>query len=447
MGSRMPRSRRFVWAVLALGLLLRVGVILVAFANEQSFNGDSVYYMRIARQPIRFLSSADLTSSGPLYPLFLVPFFNLIPDTAPLAQVTAARLAQAVIDTATVWLVYAIARELFGELVGRVALVAQALDVRYLFATGIIATETLFIALFAWFMLLYLRAAAQEKSGPYRIAGVALGLSVLTRPVPLLFPVLLAVHAWFSGLKRRRALRDAVKLRGVAWMSGVMLLVIAPWIVRTMLVTGEFVPIADTVFSQFWANSREDGREIGGSLYEEAVQEEIGTESVGVTTGDDYMAAGLNNVLGAPFKWLGRITLDTLRAYGQPYGTVQLIGPTGTSVRGTLRDVLAGQATIGDLLAIPGLIRRGLMYLLHFWALLFGIVGLVIAVREIGWRVFPLPAWIVYATGVQAALLIEPRYIFPVVFAFTILAARASVSAWQAVFHAPKAAPLSEEPA
>jgi 4-amino-4-deoxy-L-arabinose transferase-like glycosyltransferase len=439
--SRLPRNRRFVWAVLALGLVLRVGVILVAFASEQSFNGDSVYYMRIARQPIRFLGSADLTSSGPLYPLFLIPFFNLIPDSAPLAQVTAARLAQVVIDTTTVWLVYAIARNLFGETVGRVALVAQALDVRYLFATGIIATETLFIALFAWFVLLYLRAAAQEKSGPYRAAGAVLGLVVLTRPVPLLFPVLLAAHAWFTRGKRPQA------LRGVAWMSGVMLLVITPWIVRTMAVTGEVVPIADTVFSQFWANSREDGREIGGTLYEEAVQEEIGTESVGVTTGDDYMAAGLNNVLGAPFKWLGRITLDTLRAYGQPYGTVQLIGPTGTSVRGTLRDMLVGQATIGELLAIPGLIRRGLMYLAHFWGLLFGIVGLVIAVREIGWRVFPLPAWIVYATGVQAALLIEPRYVFPVMFAFTILAARASVSVWQAVFRSRQTTLLSEEPA
>jgi hypothetical protein len=268
-----------------------------------------------------------------------------------------------------------------------------------------------------------------------------LGLAVLTRPVPLLFPILLGIHAWFPREKRRRA------LRGTAWLGGMMLLVITPWIVRTMGMTGEFIPIADTVFSQFWANSREDGREIGGSLYEEAVQEEIGTESVGVTTGDDYVAAGLNNVLGAPLKWLGRIALDTLRAYAQPYGTVQLIGPTETGVRGTLREILAGQAAIGDLLAIPGLGRRGLMYLFHFWGMLFGLVGLAIAAREVGWRAFPLPAWVVYATGVQAALLIEPRYLFPVMFAFTVLAARASLGAWQAAFRSPEAPPMREEPA
>jgi 4-amino-4-deoxy-L-arabinose transferase-like glycosyltransferase len=439
--SRMLRSRRFTWVVLAIALLLRIGVVLIAFASERSFNGDSIYYMRIARQPINALSNADLTSSGPLYPLFLVPFFNLIPGSAPLAQVAAARLAQAVVDTATVWLVYAIARDLFGETVGRVALVAQALDVRYMFVAGIIATETLFIALFAWFMWLYLRAAGGEKSGPYRAAGAVFGLAVLTRPVPLLFPALLAVHAWFPREKRRQA------LRGLAWLIGMMILVITPWIVRTALVTGELIPIADTAFSQFWANSRDDGRDIGGTSYEEAVQDEIGTESVGVTTGDDYVAAGLNNVLGAPLKWLGRIGLDTLRAYAQPYGTVPLIGPTGTSVRGTLRDVLAGQATIGDLLAIPGLGRRGLMYLLHYWGLLFGVAGLVIAVREVGWQVFPLPAWVLYATGVQAALLIEARYLFPVMFVFTILAARASLSAWQVVFHPAKAVSLGEEPA
>ena len=426
--ANLARSRRFVWVALAAGFILRVGVAWMAFPPQQALVSDSLYYVRIARHPLSLINGADVTSSGPLYPLFLIPFFSLLPDDLPGLQVAAVQLVQALLDTASVWLIYRIGCQLFDERAGLIALVAQVLDPRYVFYTATITTETLFIPLFTAFVLLYLTAAFHNDLRKYRLAGVLLGLATLTRPVPLLFPVLLAVHARFHPQDRRQA------MKGVAWLVGLMLLVLAPWIVRGVLVTGEFVPVSDTFFSHFWLNSRPDGREISGGAFEPAVQEDIGTEAVGTTSGGDYLSAGLRNILDAPAQWAGKVIGDAARAYAQPYGTMLLIAPTDRGVKEVLRDFLSGGASFTDLLAIPALGRRLLMYLWHYWGLVGGLIGLVLALRKGWWRVFPLPAWVLYATAVTAVLLIEPRYVFPVMFAFTILAAYATLQAFEALW-------------
>jgi 4-amino-4-deoxy-L-arabinose transferase-like glycosyltransferase len=429
----MPRSSarldRFVWIVLVAALVLRIAVLAAFYVDEEPHGGDASYYMLAAQQSCRLWlpdnPAGAFTSVGPVYPLFLLPFLSLIPDSAPVAQMVAVRSGQVVLDTLTVVLVYLIARHLFGQRVARVALVAQALDARYIFMLGSVATETLFIALFAAFMLVYLRAAAQDGWGTYRLAGLILGVAVLTRPQPILFPALLAIHALLRPKERRRA------LGGVAWLTGVMILVIAPWTVRTALISGELVPIANSAFSHIWRSSREDGRELTGRAFAQAKAETLayGEEDVH-TEGGEYLSAGVENILAAPGQWIGRMAGDTLGAYLQPYGTVMLVPRSEVGARQVLADFLRGRASARDVLAIPGLWRRLLMYVWHFWGLLGGLVGVVLAWREHWRRFFPLAAWIVYATAVAAPLLIEARYVFVAMFAFTILAAYASVHLW-----------------
>jgi hypothetical protein len=83
---------------------------------------------------------------------------------------------------------------------------------------------------------------------------------------------------------------------------------------------------------------------------------------------------------------------------------------------------------------VPGLWRRLLMYLSHYWGLALGVAGFVLALRAgEGWMIAPLAGWIVYVTGITAPLLIEPRYLFPAMFAFTVLAAYGTVRAWDAL--------------
>ncbi len=443
--ERADRGRlgTFVWVVLIVALILRVTVMLTVFNDAEPYTGDGPFYILNAVETWRlglpgpeptgttWRIEGATTSIGPGYPGFLIPFFQLIPDSQPVAQVVAARIGQAVVDTLTALLIYLIARRLFGERVGRVALVAQALDARAIFVTGAIASETLFIALFAFFMWLYLRAADQQKMGLYRWAGLVLGITLLTRPVALLFPVLLAVHAWFNPVGRRTA------LRGLAWLVAVAALVLLPWQARTAYLSGEITPVTDTVFVHLWRSAREDGDQLTtDEALREAAEEDTGlTEWQGEnphTEGTEYVAAATEHIAANPLGWAGRILRDTVEAWVQPYGTVLAV-PRGSGVRQAVAALVGGSGSLADVLAIPALWRRLLMWVWHWWALLAGAAGVVIASRRGWWRSFPLAAWVVYLTGVTAPLLIEPRYVYPAAFALTVFAAYATVEAWDAL--------------
>ncbi len=451
-----PRLDRFAWIVLAVALALRVAVMLVVFNTADPHSGDGPYYLRTARMPwllgayrdptLRHLAGEPVTTIGPVYPVYLMPFVHLIPETAPAAQMVGARLGQAVFDTLTVLCVYLIAARLFGVRVGRVALVAQALDLRYVFAAGVIATETLFIAFFVASMLVYLGAMLRPGPGPrwgrFRLAGALLGLAQLTRPVPILFPVVLAVHAWLHPRDRRGA------LRGFAWMLALAALFAVPWMVRTAYVSGEFVPITSTAFVHFWRGARDDGRELtteqtmGDAAIEDTGHADSEEQYIHVE-GSELVAAGVEHIARSPLQWAGRIVRETAEATLQPYGTI-ISTPPGSGVRQAARAFFAGEGSLWDVLAVPGLWRRALMYVWHAWGLIGGVAGFaLVAVRRKGrnrakpdatwWEVFPLAGWVVYVFGVTAPLLVEPRYLFPAMFAFTIMAAYASVRAWDAL--------------
>ncbi len=430
LGDTPQRMARFVWVTLVVALALRVIVVLVFFVSSQTYSGDGPYYLKIAHETWRLgiidNARTAVTTVGPVYPVFLIPFVHLIPDSAPVAQMLAIRLAHALFDTLTVLFVYLIARRLFGERVGRVALVAQALDLRYIFALDSIATETLFLALLTAFIALYLRAAAMRRMGDYRLAGVVLGVAILTRPVPILFPVLLLAHAWFS-VERRQA------VRGVVWTTGIMALVIAPWMIRTAMVTHEFVPISSSAFVHFWRTARPDGEALttDQSLGEASQQDRPADSPYNtLVTGEDYIQAGVKHIAAQPLSWIGRVARDTAVAYLQPFGTV-ILTPTGAGIKQTLLNFVTGKGSLGDVLSVPGLFRRALMWLWHYWGLIGGVAGAVLAFRKrMGWAIFPLLAWVAYVTGVTAVLLIEPRYVFPTMFVFSALAAYASVRAW-----------------
>ena len=206
---------RFAWIVLAIGLVVQIAIILIFFRTSNPEASDGNYYILIAREPARLLLTTDapVYSVGPIYPIFLIPFYQLIPESTPIAQAVAVRIAQAVLSSLIALFVYLIAKRLFGEQTGRVALVAQALDARYLFVTGTIATETLFIALFAGFMVAYLFAVSSERLRAYAGAGAILGIATLTRPIPIVFPIVLAIAALFGRATARRHCKELGSLR------------------------------------------------------------------------------------------------------------------------------------------------------------------------------------------------------------------------------------------
>lgn len=424
---------RFAWIALAIGLVVQIAIILIAFRTADPAASDGNYYILIAREPSRLspASDAPVFSIGPVYPIFLIPFYQMISSNAPVAQAVAVRIVQAILNSVTSLSVYLIATHLFGKRTGRVALLAQAFDARHLFVTGTIATETLFISLFVVFMVVYLFAISAERLREFAGAGLLLGIATLTRPLPIAFPGVLAVYGFFRQSNRKRS------LQGVGILFAAMLLAISPWWLRNTQLNA-IVPVSDSVFSHFWLGSRPDARDLGGASWSQAALDDAAEvkgdrpDTLGQLTPQDYAAAGFRNILAAPDAWIGRIVSDLLKAYIQPYGTSLLID-TDESAKSLVQGVLSGERSLRDLMAIPGLIRRTLMYLWHFWGLIGGVVGAVLCVCQRLWKTLPMIGWVLYCSAGLSLLLVEPRYLFPLMFAFTIFAAYATVQGWEAI--------------
>lgn len=424
------RPERLVLPVLLLALLIRVGVSLTR-PWEQANTSDGAFYIAVAIQPYRLGLDVDpgaaVTSIGPVYPLLLVPVIRLAAGD-PQTQVAIIRMLQVGIDTVTVWLVYRIALHLFGSRVALVALIMQALDLRSIYQAGVVGTETLFIMLFAATLLVTLHASASLDRRGMLAAGALMGISTLTRPVPLLYPVVLLIYAWLHPSDRRRAAAQVIGL------AAVMALFVIPWTIRNGLVTGQFIPISDTAFNHFWRASQGEVTDITTS----ARLTEATRRDLGATEGEEgfsevgLLAAGLRHIVSAPLDYVSRITRSILLAHLQPYGTTHLTAGTNVSAKAVLLGFFRGESSLEDVLSLPGLWQRALMYVWHYWGLMAGIAGMVLVWRRNRWPSLPLLGWIVYGTAVSSVLLIEPRYLFPLMFAYLIFAAYASVAAWDA---------------
>jgi 4-amino-4-deoxy-L-arabinose transferase-like glycosyltransferase len=423
------RDHRFFWAVIALAFALRIAVVLLYYANTNLYISDAAAYIKLAEHPdwLIYAPNSPPVSIGPVYPAFLVPFIDIIPDSARLVQFVSARLAQACIDTITVAVIYLIAAKLFDQRIARAALIAQALDVRSIFQVGALGTETLFIALFCIFMLAYIYASEQMGIKRYVGAGLLLGIAALTRPVPLLFPIVLVIYAWFQGKERHRV------LKGIAALTLTMSVLTMIWMIRLWVNTGDIIPVTSTGVAHIWLTSREDREEHGNEAFEVEATYQTNDESVAQISQQDLMLAAVRNILSAPGTWIERIGVDLIKAYAQPYGTNLLPSLEGVSFSAVMRRVLSAHAPISELLAYPGFVWRILMYLWHFWGLLFGAVGIWFAIRAYGWGMFPLLGWILYNSLLLPLLLVEARYLFPVMFAFNIFAAYGTIQLWDAL--------------
>jgi 4-amino-4-deoxy-L-arabinose transferase-like glycosyltransferase len=139
-----------------------------------------------------------------------------------------------------IWLV----RQLF-----RYDLVALLASMLFLFHPGILVaesrggTEVLFAFLLMLFLCALYKALNSDRYQNYVLAGAALGLTVLVRSVPMLFPFFLLVY---FAIVAPKSSKIAACGRVVA-LTVAMVAVLSPWIIRNYAVSGKFVPTASVM--------------------------------------------------------------------------------------------------------------------------------------------------------------------------------------------------------
>lgn len=282
-------ARALSWILLG-ALVLRLVVVVVALARDTSASPDTITYVRPAESLIatgRFDSHATPElARTPGYPLLLAMGERL----GALAGVTL--VAQAILGTLTVWLVWRLAFAVGASAgVATIAALIYAVEPSSIIYASKLLAETLFTTIVTA-LLLSLTAWANGGNRKALVAAAALlALGCYVRPVLYYAPPLLggaiAIVGWRKGRSWRGALRDAALFLMVAVVP------LAAWRARNVSVAGYdgFAAIADVNLLE-WRAAGVIARRSGRPLAE--VQQQLRRESGGdtVLTGVDREARG-----------------------------------------------------------------------------------------------------------------------------------------------------------
>jgi len=168
----------------------------------------------------------------PGYPLLLA---------AAGANVQAARILQACIDTSTVFAVFLLARRWLSYKASVIAAALVAFNPFLIYFSSLVLTETLFTAMLAWGMFLI----TSWGTFPWLAGGIILAASTLVRPGALPLPVILAVlGALATRSTNRRTDRPYHRWWSLPVGTSMLLLTILmllPWAIRNHRVLGQWV--------------------------------------------------------------------------------------------------------------------------------------------------------------------------------------------------------------
>ncbi len=200
-----------------------------------SYAQDSVHYLALAQRLLAghgysFWGNGPDAYVSPGYPLFVAAILHLFPSH-PLQAI---RWIQAVLGAATAAVVAGWAGFLAGVIV--------ALYPSFIWSTGSILTEVLFLLLLVGYLALHARllTSPRPSRGAAVAAGILLGLAVLTRPIAAALPVVI-------GLCGRWIRPAAARVRpsyGLGLVVATAALVNLPWWLRNVIVLHRLVLFA-----------------------------------------------------------------------------------------------------------------------------------------------------------------------------------------------------------
>jgi 4-amino-4-deoxy-L-arabinose transferase-like glycosyltransferase len=249
-GTRLPKS---LWiGAVVLALLMNAAILFVGFPAVSSrmdhFYNQEEYvdgYDQLALNLMQghgyrmYPDTAPTMSREPGYPVLLAGLFLLFGTGFTVVKVT-----NFVFAFATAGLLIWLVRRVFHN--HPLALIAPLL---FLFHPGILVAESRggTEIVFAFFLTLFLcalyRAMESNRYRDYVLAGLALGLTVLVRSVPMLFPFFLL--AYFAVMAPKGTKINA--FGRVAALMLAMLVTLSPWIIRNYQLSGKFIPTASVM--------------------------------------------------------------------------------------------------------------------------------------------------------------------------------------------------------
>lgn len=412
------QTRLALVAVACLALAARLWWVLVAAPSPDISGGDGPFYIRMGREIVEHglaNATAMMGTAGPIYPLFFALLHLSLPDDYTVMQ--AARITQTFVDTFTCCIVFDIGRRLFDARVGLISGLAIALDLRFITQAGAINTETLFVFFLASGVWLFVIARQTEndrrKWAGYAISNGLFLFATFTRAIAIGLPLLFAS---LTLLPRP----TPQQLRRTALVVGAGVLLIGGLTAWTYSRTKRIIVISSGLDIQFWMGSRLDGQWHGAQAFEEEQAYLIAEDP----ENPPYLRDAFQTIARDPVAYVLLQFRKLAAAYLQPHGTVAF---PGESLKDLAVATLRGQIGLSELINGEAFWPKLIIYIFHYLSLMGGLAGLWLARRD--WqKVLPLALPIFYFTAAYTPLVIIPRYVFPAMPFFMILAASAGVA-------------------
>ena len=223
--------------IIVVGLVIRLGLLAVIASHpERGINPDSESYL----QPAISLSSTgvyppDSGKRTPLYPLFIALIYFLGGQNPVLIMA-----AQILLDAITIYLTYILGSRIFPKPAALLGAFLMAINIDsitydFYYMTETLATLFTLAALLAWE-----KGYQEDRWGWMVIGAVLMGLSVLTRPIALYFPIVLII--WLLLKKARPFSR---RILGASVYFAAFLLTLLPWVIRNYQTIG--LPTVSTI--------------------------------------------------------------------------------------------------------------------------------------------------------------------------------------------------------
>jgi hypothetical protein len=215
-------------ALLTVGFSLRLFYLLLAVRTPgfrwEDPDGYLAHALMLARPDgwhwsfdvAKYASNGQVFALPPLYAIFLslIALFPGLPFSAQLAQI--------VLSTMAIGLIFVLGRILHSSAAGLWASAAYALSVSSIFGVWSTSQEALYIPILLLAFLLYARALDRDaRPLSFGVAGAVMGLAALTRSMPLFFVLPLAALHVAMATDRRVALHQSIGyLAGFALIVG-----------------------------------------------------------------------------------------------------------------------------------------------------------------------------------------------------------------------------------
>lgn len=203
-----------------------------------SMNNDDVKYIRSGLYLLKegrfiYKSKLDTVYIMPGLSILLALFLSFF---SVFRAILAFRIFQAILQGASLTLIYLLAKEVFNERVGALAAVIDALYLPEYFATQVVLTEVIFKFLFLCSLYFLVLALKEDNEKYYYLSGLFWSLSLYFKPVVALLPLVLVIYWIRQGFDFKRGIKISLNV------AIIFVLILSPWWIRNYLIFKRFIP-------------------------------------------------------------------------------------------------------------------------------------------------------------------------------------------------------------